>query len=121
MSGPLDIDRSLPPQLAHAFAPVHKRALGIAVGLVFGALVALVTAFHVVVQPAAAPPIELLGEYFYGYTVSWTGAAIGFFWAFVVGFVTGWFGGFTRNVALATWLLVLRTKADLSQPFLDHL
>ena len=114
-------EEPLPPSLALAFAPIHKSALGIAVGAVSGAIMAVVTVFHTILQPQNAPPIGLLGHYFYGYTVSWSGAAVALAWGFVTGFVAGWFVGFIRNFSTATWLLVVKTKAALSQPFLDHI
>jgi hypothetical protein len=109
--------------LASAFAPVHKRALGMATGLTAGIGLFVVTAFHVVVRPPNAPPIGLLAQYFYGYEVSWQGALIGLWWGFVVGFVTGWFVAFVRNLTLATWIFIVRTKAELAQTrdFLDHI
>jgi hypothetical protein len=113
--------RALPARLAQAFAPIHKSALGVAVGATVGAVVAALTLFHVVFQPVNGPPLVLLGQYFYGYTVSWAGAAIGLFWGFVSGFVAGWFVAFVRNFTLAVWLLVIKARAALSQPFLDHI
>lgn len=109
--------------LERAFAPLHKRALGMATGLTVGLGIFVVTLFHVVARPPEAPPIELLAQYFYGYDTSWQGAFIGLWWGFVVGFVTGWFVAFVRNVALATWMFVVRTKAELAQTrdFLDHI
>jgi hypothetical protein len=118
---PQDVAPAVSSVLAHAFAPVHKLALGVAVGFTGGALVALVTAYHVIARPLHAPPIELLSQYFYGYEISWFGVAVGFFWTFVAGFAAGWFAGFARNFLLATWLLVVRTRSALSQPFLDHI
>ncbi len=114
-------DGSLPPKLALAFAPAHKAALGAATGLIVGVLVVAVTALHVIVRPVDALPLELLGQYFFGYSVSWTGAAIGFFWGSLTGFVAGWFVGFARNFVLAVWLLSVRARAELSNPFLDHI
>ena len=116
----LTTDRALP-SLALAFAPVHKRALGVAVGLVCALIVAAVTAFEVLAAPPDGPSLELLAQYFYGYTVSWTGAAIGMFWGFITGFVAGWFAAFVRNFFLAVWVLVVRAKAELSNSFLDHI
>lgn len=112
---------SLPKALSLAFAPVHKRALGTAVGITWGGAVALLTAFHVVTRPSPALDISLLAQYYYGYTVSWTGVIVGLLWGFVTGFVAGWFVAFVRNFTMATWLLFIRTKAELSQPFLDHI
>lgn len=109
--------------LQTAFARLHKRALGIATGLTVGLALFLVTSFHVVARPQNGPPIELLSQYFYGYEVSWQGAIVGFWWGFFVGFVAGWFLAFARNLALASWIFVVRTKAELAQTrdFLDHI
>jgi hypothetical protein len=104
-----------------AIAPVHKAALGIATGLVAGLLVAAATAFIVIVQPQPQPRLDLLANYFYGYTVSWAGAIVGFLWAFGVGFVGGWFVGFVRNFVTAVWVFFVRTRAQFSRNFLDHI
>jgi hypothetical protein len=113
----------LPPRLALAFAPVHKRALGVAVGLTFALVLFAVTAFHVVAQLERAPKIALLAQYFYGYEVTWNGAFIGAFWGFVTGFVAGWFVAFVRNLITAIYVFMVRAKAELKQTadFLDHI
>ena len=112
---------SLTPGLAKAFAPIHKSALGTAVGIALGGSMALLTAFHYVVRPVNAPDVGLLSHYFYGYSVSAEGIGVGFVWGFVAGFVTGWFIGFVRNLTLNAWLFVLRIQAHLAGPFLDDL
>ena len=117
----LTADPSLPPSLALAFAPVHKLALGVAVGMVCALLVAAVTALQIVAAPPNAPELSLLAQYFYGYTVSWPGAGVGAFWGFVTGFVAGWFVAFVRNFVLALWVIAVRANAELSNSFLDHI
>jgi hypothetical protein len=112
---------ALPPALAHAFAPVHKGALGLAVGLTLGASIALLTTFHLAVRPENGPDIALLTQFFYGYSVSVPGIAIGFLWGAATGFVSGWLGGLIRNFTLRAWILVVHTRSALSQPFLDDL
>jgi hypothetical protein len=109
--------------IARAFAPMHKRALGLALGLVAALLVFGLTAFHVIVRPANALSTDLLAEYFYGYDVTWTGALVGAWWAFVAGFVCGWFAGFVRNLTVGLWLMVVRVRANLGETrdFLDHI
>ncbi len=109
--------------LVRAFAPMHKRALGVAVGLLAGAGMFLLTAFHIVLASPEAANVELLSQYFYGYRVSWLGALIGAWWGGGVGFVAGWFFAFARNFSLATWLLVVRARAELfeARDFLDHI
>jgi len=106
-----------------AFAPLHKRAFGMAVGTAAGLLIALVTAFHVLFIPPDTVRLDLLGQYFYGYRVSWAGVFIGGAWGFGVGFVMGWFAAFCRNLALAVSVFITRTRAELGQTrdFLDHI
>jgi hypothetical protein len=108
--------------LAQAFAPLHKRALGVAVGLTVALVVFVFTAFHIIAGPIDMP-VGLLSQYFYGYDTTWRGAFIGMWWGFVSGFAAGWFMAFLRNFAVATWIFVVRAKASLAQSrdFLDHI
>ena len=113
----------LPARIAYLFAPIDKRALGVAVGTVAGVGTVLATGAQLIVQPAAEFGLSLLGQYFPGYTVSWFGAWVGFAWAFTVGFCAGWLVAFTRNVVIASWLFLTRSRAELTaaRDFLDHL
>lgn len=115
------LDVELAQSIQMAVSPVHKAALGVASGLVAGLIVAAATAFIVVLQPLPQPRLDLLAHYFYGYSVSWTGVAVGFLWAFAVGFVGGWFVAFVRNLVTAVWLFFVRTRAQFSGDFLDHI
>lgn len=112
----------VPRQLLLVFAPLHKRAMGVALGAVTGLIVLLAT-LAMVVHGGGGYPLSLLGEYFYGYTVSWPGALIGLAWGFLTGFVFGWFFAFCRNLVIALWLFVVRTRAELAQSrdFVDHI
>jgi len=113
------IDRSA----ALLFAPLDKRAFGTAIGFVSALLVFVVTLATLAKAEGARPQMELLAQYFAGYTVSWTGALIGSTWAFAVGFVAGWFVAFVRNLVLAVSLFIIRRRAELneSRDFLDHI
>jgi hypothetical protein len=106
-----------------AFAPIDKRALGVAVGVVSGVALFAFTGFHALMRPATALPLELLAQYFYAYEVTWRGAFVGLFWGFFTGFVAGWFIAFTRNLAMATMAFILKTKGELAntRDFLDHI
>jgi hypothetical protein len=110
-------------RLQLAFAPIHKRAFGTAVGVAVAVLLAGVTLLNVLIQPGTDGALGLLNQYFYGYTVSLTGVLVGGFWGFVVGFVGGWFVAFCRNLAIAISVFVTRTRAELSETreFLDHI
>ncbi|MCI0437025.1 MAG: hypothetical protein L0271_25805 [Gemmatimonadetes bacterium] len=106
-----------------AFAPLHKRAFGMAVGTAFGVFLFAFTAFHLIAQPEEGLRIELLRAYFYGYEASWKGAIIGAAWGFGVGFVMGWFIAFCRNLVIAISVFLTRTRAEMQQTreFLDHI
>jgi tetrahydromethanopterin S-methyltransferase subunit G len=108
--------------LLRAFAPVDKRALGVAVGIVAGLALFAITAFHVVFRPVNALRLELLNQYFDGYNVSWRGAAVGLCWGFLTGFIAGWFLAFTRNLVMAMMVFTFKIKGDLAntRDFLDH-
>jgi hypothetical protein len=110
-------------ELTLAFAPIHKRAFGVAVGVTLALFVALLTIFHVLLNPEREAYLRLLSHYFYGYSVSWPGVFIGAFWGFIVGFVGGWFVAFCRNLAVAVSIFVTRTRAELreTRDFLDHI
>jgi hypothetical protein len=116
-------DEELPRGALLAFLPLHKRAMGVACGMVGGLLVFAVTAFSLIVLDGDDTGIRLLGEYFYGYEVSWKGAFIGLFWGFVTCFVFGWFAAFMRNLGMAAALFIARTREELRQTrdFLDHI
>src|SRR6476661_7087808 len=115
-------DNSIPDSAALLFAPVDKRAFGVAIGVASALIVGGMT----VATLLSGDPwqgLGLLSNYFAGYTVSWPGAAIGAAWAFAVGFVFGWFVAFSRNLTLAISLFLIRSRADLDETsdFLDHI
>jgi F420-0:gamma-glutamyl ligase-like protein len=109
--------------VALAFAPLHKRAFGVAVGAATALLLAMATSVSIIVPSARRFPLELLGQYFTGYSVSWSGLVTGSAWAFFVGFVAGWFVAFARNLVLATvaFLITARAELESNRDFLDHI
>jgi hypothetical protein len=116
-------EREIESEFDLAFAPLHKRCLGVAVGAALGMLVFCATALHLLRSPAEPYPLILLQQYCLGYEVSWLGALIGAFWGFWLGFVVGWSFAFLRNLTLALTSLVFRARAELreSRGFLDHI
>lgn len=113
---------SLPPSATLLFAPVDKRAFGVAIGTVSGLGIFAVTAVDLL-RGTPWRALRLLAQYFVGYSLTWEGALIGLLWGFAAGFCAGWFVAFTRNLALATSLFILRTRAELdtTRNFLDHI
>ena len=106
-----------------AFAPLHKRAFGVATGVAGATLMAALTIATILIPGARQIPVWLLEQYFEGYSVSWPGVFIGAAWGFGVAFVAGWFAAFCRNLALAISAFVIRTKAEIdsTREFLDHI
>lgn len=116
-------DEAQAERLELAFAPLDKRAFGVAIGVATALVVFGVTAIYLLRAPADGFRLGLLRQYFYGYSVSWSGAVIGSAWGMLAGFVIGWFFAFSRNLVVAVNMLVIRAKAELRQTrdFLDHI
>lgn len=117
------LEKAVERALVLAFAPLHKRVFGIAIGTACAVLVAIITMIGLLADPSDGLRLSILRVYFRGYSVSPAGVFIGAAWAFGVGFVGGWFLAFWRNFILATWLLYIRVRANLMQTreFLDHI
>ena len=80
------------------FARHDPVALGVAVAVVAGACLFLATAVLLLRGgEGVGHNLSVLGNYLYGYSVSWTGALIGFFEAAAVGFAHGWLIGKLAN------------------------
>jgi hypothetical protein len=98
------------------FAPMHKRAMGIAAGTVAGALLWLATVILLLKGGyPIGPNLWLLSQFLVGYSVTWHGAFIGWAWGFALGYVAGWsFAGF-RNLVFRAWLIMIRSRAEKEQ------
>jgi len=115
--------RDLDVIIERAFAPLDKRAFGVALGVALGLVMVVLTLLSLLVDPQGAFPLDLMGQFFFGYRVSLAGVAIGGLWGLVTGFCWGWFLAFVRNLILSLWLLSVRVRADMatSRDVLDHL
>ncbi|RMF60851.1 MAG: hypothetical protein D6748_03115, partial [Calditrichaeota bacterium] len=47
--------------------------------------------------PNVGAHLNLLGQYFVGYSVTWTGSFIGLLWGGLVGWLVGWLIGLIYN------------------------
>jgi protoporphyrinogen oxidase len=109
--------------LKRTFARMDKLAFASASGAVAGLLFFMATVWLVVKNgPVVGPTLQLLGQYFVGYTVSMKGALIAFAYSFFWGFLFGWLFAYLRNFLLAFWLYRVKQKAELLsfRDFLDH-
>jgi hypothetical protein len=75
---------------------LRKRALGMALGLVWGLAIMFGT-WWLLLWDSPGDIVSKLSSFYIGYSYSWGGAIIGFFWGFVDGFIAGvliaWFYG----------------------------
>lgn len=113
----------LPPVLL-AFAPIRKTALGVASGVVLGGIIFLMTAILLIKGgQRVGANLTLIGQYFFGYTVTWMGSLIGMAWGFAVGFLVGWSFALVRNSVVWIWLILVRSRAEMEEfgDLLDHL
>jgi hypothetical protein len=113
----------LPPILL-AFAPIHRTALGVASGVVLGGIIFLMTAILLIKGgQRVGANLTLLGQYSFGYTVTWVGSLIGLAWGFAVGFLFGWSFALVHNFVVWIWLTLVRSRAEMEEygDLLDHL
>ena len=77
-------------QVRQVFDRVSEQGWGLALGLL-GALGLFAATVVLVVKggPNPGPHLGLLGIYFPGYSVTWSGALVGFAYAFVIGYAAG--------------------------------
>ena len=93
---------SLDHEVRRAVARLKAGILGIVFGLIFGFGLFAMTAILLIENGAnTGYHLGLLGNYFIGYEVTWTGAFIGFLWAFAVGAAIGWSIGIIYNRIVA--------------------
>ena len=101
--------------IIEAFARLDRTALGLAVGTLFGLAVFLATLILLIKGgEVIGANLALLAQFFYGYTVTITGAFVGLVYGFVVGFVVGWLIALLRNALVSGYLIALKTRANLT-------
>ena len=66
---------------------LRKRALGMALGIIWGVSIFLVTIWAV--ARGHGETLTLLGGYYLGYSMTYVGAVIGLIWGFIHGFIAG--------------------------------
>lgn len=88
--------------LARAVVRLHASVLATVCGFIGGATMFFLTAWLLVKGgPQVGPHLQLLDQYFYGYTVTWGGSLIGFLYGAAIGAVAGWVIGSVYNRVVA--------------------
>lgn len=85
-------------ELSRAVARIQAAVLALVIGLVCGLGLFLITVWLILKGGEnVGPHLALLSNFFAGYSVTWRGSIIGFFWGFLVGALIGWAIGKVYN------------------------
>lgn len=120
---PVAVPTTANPALVTAFARMDKLAFSVALGVVTGFITFAATLFLVFKGgDAVGRNMQLLSEFFLGYTVSIEGAMVGFAYSFLWAFLWGWTFAYVRNFILG--LMIYRAKRKVEflsfREFVDH-
>jgi hypothetical protein len=86
----------------HAVARLRASVMAVVIGLTSGVGLFVATAWLVIRGgEQVGPTLGLLRHYLPGYSVTWPGAFVGFFYLVVVGGLTGWVVAFIYNQIVA--------------------
>ncbi len=105
------------------FARIDKLGFALSTGIVSGLLIflalLLLTSFG---NGITTQDLQLLNQYFIGYTVSVEGSFIGMGYTFIWGFLFGWLFAYLNNLFVAFHIYRVRRKLELLsfRDFLDH-
>lgn len=76
---------------------LRKRALGMAIGLVWG-MIMLFGTWFLLLRGSPGEIFSKASTFYIGYSYSWGGAVIGFIYGFVTGFLAGVFIAWLYNI-----------------------
>jgi protoporphyrinogen oxidase len=98
---------------AEAFAKLDRLAFGLSMGAMTGLLIFLATIILVLKGgEVVGPNLQLLNQYFPGYSVTGSGSILGLCYGFVTGFVGGWGFAFLRNVSVFLYTALIQRRAE---------
>lgn len=102
---------------------IDKTALGVALGVVTGLGIFFATNFLIIKGgDEIGPRLALLGQFFSGYDINFTGSLVGLVYGFITGFGLGWFIAFLRNTLVRLYVSFLKLKGSMStiNDFIDN-
>ena len=100
--------------LTRVFLKLDRVAFGLSMGMAAGMLLFFATLILVLKGGnVVGPNLQLLKQFFPGYSVSLSGSVLGLGYGLVVGFVGGWSFAFLRNSTLFLYMAVIHRRAEL--------
>jgi protoporphyrinogen oxidase len=98
---------------AQVFSKLDRVAFGLSIGTVCGILLFLATLVLVLKGgDVLGPRLELLENYFPGYSVTPSGSLLGLGYGFFSGFIGGWCFAFLRNTSAFLYMALLHRRAE---------
>ncbi len=87
--------------IRHAVLRLNGNVLGFVIGTIFALVVFLATNWLVLKGgEVVGPHLQLLDQFYWGYSVTFVGSLVGAAWAFVTGYVVGLFIGWIYNAVV---------------------
>ncbi len=98
-----------------SLAKIDGVALGISLGVLFGLIVFAATNILIFKGgDIVGPNLALLGQYFVGYDVTFSGSLVGLGYGLLFGFVLGWLIAGLRNFVVSFYLCSLKVRRSMS-------
>ncbi|WNM61122.1 NAD(P)/FAD-dependent oxidoreductase [Candidatus Nitrospira neomarina] len=98
------------------FAKLDPVAMGVAVGTISGLLILIGTVILVLKGgPVVGPNLSLLGNFLFGFQVTWGGSLIGFLEGGVGGFAIGYSGASLRNWSMKAYAKIIRWREEVNR------
>ena len=92
---PIDKDEKI---LRHAVLRLNGQVVGIVLGIISALIIFVATNWLVLKGgEVVGPHLGLLGNFFIGYDVTFTGSLIGAIYGFIIGYLSGLFVGWVYN------------------------
>lgn len=99
--------------IVETFARLDPLALGVSLGSVTGVLLFLATVILLLKGgPVIGPRLGLLGNFFFGYQVTWTGAFLVMVQGAIGGFILGYLIAVCRNWIIDSYGYIIRRTAE---------
>jgi protoporphyrinogen oxidase len=109
-----DIGEAVERALARVFLKLDGLAFGLSLGTFAGLFLFLATLILVLKGgDSVGPRLELLSQYFPGYSVTALGSLVGLFYGFITGFTGGWGFAFLRNASVFLYAAAVHRRAEL--------
>ena len=86
-------------EISHTIARIHANILALIFAIICGLGLFVMTVWLLIKGGEhVGPHLELLGQYFIGYSVTWAGSVIGLCYGAVFGGICGWLIGMIYNL-----------------------